>query len=51
MPVFPGMIMLASIVVNNAIMLVEKIEIERKKITDLQQAIIRATDLRFNRFS
>jgi multidrug efflux pump subunit AcrB len=46
MPVFLGMIMLAGIVVNNAIMLVEQIEIEREKITDVQQAIANAASLR-----
>jgi multidrug efflux pump subunit AcrB len=46
MPVFLGMIMLAGIVVNNAIMLVEQIEIEREKIKDIQQAIAQAASLR-----
>ena len=46
MSVWLGMIMLAGIVVNNAIMLVEQIEIEREHITDVPQAIIRAASLR-----
>lgn len=46
MPVFLGMIMLAGIVVNNAIMLVEQIEIERENIPDLRQAIIQAAGIR-----
>ena len=46
MPVFLGMIMLAGIVVNNAIMLVEQIEIERENIADAQQAIAHAASLR-----
>lgn len=46
MPVFLGMIMLAGIVVNNAIMLVEQIEIEREKNTDMHQAIAHAASLR-----
>jgi len=46
MPVYLGMIMLAGIVVNNAIMMVEQIEIEREKTTNVMQAIIHAASLR-----
>ncbi len=46
MPVWLGMIMLVGIVVNNAILLVEYIEIERRQHTDLAQAIIEAARLR-----
>ena len=46
MPVWLGLIMLAGIVVNNAIMLVEQIEIEREHISDVQQAITQAASLR-----
>ncbi|WP_372738640.1 efflux RND transporter permease subunit [Neptunomonas sp.] len=46
MPVWLGMIMLVGIVVNNAILLVEYIEIERQQYTDLTQAIIEAARLR-----
>lgn len=46
MPVWLGMIMLAGIVVNNAIMLVEQIEIEREHIADIAQAIGHAASLR-----
>ena len=46
MPVWLGLIMLAGIVVNNAIMLVEQIEIEREHIPDIHQAIKRAASLR-----
>ncbi|MCK5002543.1 MAG: efflux RND transporter permease subunit, partial [Gammaproteobacteria bacterium] len=46
MPVWLGLIMLAGIVVNNAIMLVEQIEIERKNIPDIHQAILHAASLR-----
>ena len=46
MPVWLGLIMLAGIVVNNAIMLVEQIEIERKHIPDIHQAIKDAASLR-----
>ncbi|MDH5712037.1 MAG: efflux RND transporter permease subunit, partial [Gammaproteobacteria bacterium] len=46
MPVWLGLIMLAGIVVNNAIMLVEQIEIEREHNTDIHQAIRQAAGLR-----
>lgn len=46
MPVWLGLIMLAGIVVNNAIVLVEQIEIEREKGTDLIDAIIEGGRLR-----
>ena len=46
MPVWLGLIMLAGIVVNNAIMLVEQIEIERVHIADVHQAITQAASLR-----
>ena len=46
MPVWLGMIMLAGIVVNNAIVLVEQIEIEREKGLLFDQAIIKAAKLR-----
>ena len=46
MPVWLGLIMLSGIVVNNSIVLVEQIEIEREKGTPLQQAIITAAQLR-----
>ncbi len=46
MPVWLGLIMLAGIVVNNAIMLVEQIEIEREHIADIHQAITQAASLR-----
>jgi len=46
MPVWLGLIMLAGIVVNNAIMLVEQIEIEREHISDVHQAITQAASLR-----
>lgn len=46
MPVWLGLIMLAGIVVNNAIMLVEQIEIERRHIGDIHQAITHAASLR-----
>ncbi len=46
MPVWLGMIMLVGIVVNNAILLVEYIEIEREQYSDLHQAIIEAARLR-----
>jgi CzcA family heavy metal efflux pump len=46
MPVWLGMIMLAGIVVNNAIVLVEQIEIERESGLHLDQAIVRAASLR-----
>lgn len=46
MPVWLGLIMLAGIVVNNAIMLVEQIEIEREHIADIKKAITQAAGLR-----
>jgi len=46
MPVWLGAIMLAGIVVNNAIVLVEYIELERHRVTALNTAIIRAAGLR-----
>ncbi len=46
MPVWLGMIMLAGIVVNNAIVLVEQIEIEREQGRDLIDAIIQASRFR-----
>jgi multidrug efflux pump subunit AcrB len=46
MPVWLGLIMLAGIVVNNAIVLVEQIEIERELGMALRPAIIRAAELR-----
>ncbi len=46
MPVWLGMIMLVGIVVNNAILLVEYIEIKRQQYSDLTQAIIEAARLR-----
>lgn len=46
MPVWLGLIMLAGIVVNNAIVLVEQIEIERKAGQLLDKAISRAARLR-----
>ena len=46
MPVWLGLIMLAGIVVNNAIVLVEQIEIERGKNTQLLDAISTAASLR-----
>ncbi|MFO7604041.1 MAG: efflux RND transporter permease subunit [Gammaproteobacteria bacterium] len=46
MPVWLGLIMLVGIVVNNSIVLVEQIEIEREKQTPLQEAIITAARLR-----
>ncbi|MCU7837480.1 MAG: efflux RND transporter permease subunit [gamma proteobacterium symbiont of Taylorina sp.] len=47
MPVWLGLIMLSGIVVNNAIVLVEQIEIERKKQLTLDNAIAHAARLRF----
>lgn len=47
MSVWLGLIMLAGIVVNNAIVLVEQIEIEKKVEITINQAIIKATSLRF----
>jgi multidrug efflux pump subunit AcrB len=46
MPVWLGMIMLVGIVVNNAILLVEYIEIEREKGRDITSAIVAAARLR-----
>jgi multidrug efflux pump subunit AcrB len=46
MPVWLGMIMLIGIVVNNAILLVEYIEIERQRYGDLAKAIVEAARLR-----
>jgi multidrug efflux pump subunit AcrB len=46
MPVWLGLIMLAGIVVNNAIVLVEYIEIERRRGSELSAAIIAAARLR-----
>jgi multidrug efflux pump subunit AcrB len=46
MPVWLGLIMLAGIVVNNAIVLVEQIEIEREKNRPILEAISTAASLR-----
>lgn len=46
MPVWLGFIMLAGIVVNNSIVLVEQIEIEREKRPTIQEAICNAASLR-----
>ena len=46
MPVWLGMIMLAGIVVNNAIVLVEQIEIEREKGQEMIEAIVEGARLR-----
>lgn len=46
MPVWLGLIMLAGIVVNNSIVLVEQIEIEREKQPDLLEAVSNAASLR-----
>ncbi len=46
MPVWLGMIMLAGIVVNNAIVLVEQIEIEREKGEEIIEAIVEGARLR-----
>ena len=46
MPVWLGMIMLVGIVVNNAILLVEYIEIEREKGRDITSSIVSAARLR-----
>jgi CzcA family heavy metal efflux pump len=46
MPVWLGLIMLAGIVVNNAIVLVEQIEIEREKNSQIIEAIGTAASLR-----
>lgn len=46
LPVWLGIIMLAGIVVNNAIMLIEQIEIQREQGNPLRQAIIEGAMLR-----
>jgi multidrug efflux pump subunit AcrB len=46
MPVWLGMIMLAGIVVNNAIVLVEYIEIMRERGSSIREAILQAAQLR-----
>jgi multidrug efflux pump subunit AcrB len=46
MPVWLGMIMLAGIVVNNAIVLVEQIEVEREKGQEMIEAIVEGARLR-----
>jgi multidrug efflux pump subunit AcrB len=46
MPVWLGLIMLTGIVVNNAIVLVEQIELEREKTEAIQDAIKKAAALR-----
>lgn len=46
MPIWLGLIMLAGIVVNNAIVLVEQIEIEREQGLALIEAIVEAARLR-----
>ena len=46
MPVWLGMIMLAGIVVNNAIVLVEYIEIMRERGAPIREAILQAARLR-----
>jgi multidrug efflux pump subunit AcrB len=46
MPVWLGFIMLAGIVVNNSIVLVEQIEIEREKTPSMLEAISNAASLR-----
>jgi multidrug efflux pump subunit AcrB len=46
MPIWLGMIMLAGIVVNNAIVLVEYIEIVRERTTNIRKAILEAARLR-----
>jgi hydrophobe/amphiphile efflux-1 (HAE1) family protein len=46
MPVWLGMIMLAGIVVNNAIVLVEYIEIMRERGANVREAILQAAKLR-----
>ena len=48
MPIWLGLIMLAGIVVNNAIVLVEYIEIERGRGLDTQAAIVEAARLRLS---
>ena len=46
MPIWLGLIMLAGIVVNNAIVLVEQIEIEREQGLPMIEAIVEAARLR-----
>lgn len=46
MPIWLGLIMLTGIVVNNAIVLVEQIEIERIKTKTIQQAVSNAAAIR-----
>ncbi len=46
MPIWLGIIMLVGIVVNNAIVLVEYIELMRRKGLELKPAILQAADLR-----
>ncbi|MGD2055980.1 MAG: efflux RND transporter permease subunit, partial [Gammaproteobacteria bacterium] len=46
MPIWLGMIMLAGIVVNNAIVLVEYVEIMRERGSDIRSAILAAARLR-----
>ena len=46
MPVWLGMIMLAGIVVNNAIVLVEQIEVEREQGGEMIEAIVEGARLR-----
>jgi len=46
MPIWLGMIMLAGIVVNNAIVLVEYIEIVRERVGNIRAAILEAARLR-----
>ena len=46
MPVWLGLIMLTGIVVNNAIVLVEQIEIEREKTEAIKQAVKNAAAIR-----
>ncbi len=46
MPVWLGMIMLAGIVVNNAIVLVEQIEVERERGREMIEAIVEGARLR-----
>lgn len=46
MPIWLGLIMLAGIVVNNAIVLVEQIEVERERGLELVEAIVEGARLR-----
>jgi len=46
MPIWLGMIMLVGVVVNNAILLLEYIEIERQRFENLNDAIVEAARLR-----